>query len=262
MATLTGVSPSGFYKDLLQTPNGNGGVPTTSPNLLQDGLGNNTAFGVSKSKVQILPTTNTTNTFTIYNSSGGILLNVDSTNSAVTIGTSAVPVGTNMFTYYLENTSVIPATADTWTAMPFGYPTSPIAIFEFGTGDDPATSFTISANAQRSLLLYNRLAYNIKIDAVRATFTSDTATGDVIDFSLGSYAVDVGNSATSGDLSGGVQIAVSSPVTSAGYEQIYFADLTIATAEVSAGRMLMAHCRQDGTNSDLNARLEVYYHFN
>ena len=109
---------------------------------------------------------------------------------------------------------------------------------------------------------YNLLAYNIKIDGIKVIFASDTATGDGVSFSLGYYTVDTGNTSTSGDLTSGVQIAVNLPVTTAGYEQIYFDDLTVASSEVSSGKVLLAHCKQNGVDSDLNARMEVFYHFN
>ena len=67
------------------------------------------------------------------------------------------------------------------------------------------------------------------------------ASGDTVQFSVMSYDIDTSNSATGGDLSNGVEHCVSpSTITSAGYEQSYFQQLTLSTADVDTGKVIMA----------------------
>ena len=76
-----------------------------------------------------------------------------------------------------------------------------------------------------------------------------------------SYTVDSDNGSSGGDLSSGVENCVSgSAITSAGYEQAYYQALNISTANVDAGKIIMAFCHQDGTNSDLSVKMQLVYH--
>ena len=76
-----------------------------------------------------------------------------------------------------------------------------------------------------------------------------------------SYDIDTSNSATGGDLSNGVEHCVSpSTITSAGYEQSYFQQLTVSTADVDAGKVIMAFIKSDGTNSDYSVNMNLVYH--
>ena len=89
------------------------------------------------------------------------------------------------------------------------------------------------------------------------------STGSVIPvkFSIMSYTVDSANGSTGGDLSSGVEnCASSAAITSAGYEQAYYQSLTVSTANVDSGKVIMAFCHQDGTNSDLSVKMQLVYH--
>ena len=76
-----------------------------------------------------------------------------------------------------------------------------------------------------------------------------------------SYTVDSANGSTGGDLSSGVENCVSpSTITGAGREQAYYQALTVSTADVDAGKVIMACVAQDGTNSDLSVNMQLVYH--
>tara|TARA_Y100000401_G_scaffold60824_1_gene48221 strand:+ start:1320 stop:2105 length:786 start_codon:yes stop_codon:yes gene_type:complete len=260
MANLTGKSPKEFYKDFVQINNANAGVHATNPTTLQDGLGNNLPIGLSQTKVKIQPSSDTTNTFAIYDSGGNILFNVDATNDEVTTGTSSVPLNTQVKTFHLPYEHAIPSDTN-WNAIPAN-DNAGLTEWDFGSSTAPATSASISTNAQRYIDYYWYVPYKIKIDAVKCMFTSDTATGDnSVTFSIGAYTVDTGNTATSGDLTSGQQLAVTVGQNSDGSEQIYFVDGVISTAEVTAGKVILAHVKQASNNSDINATIEVFYHF-
>ena len=73
--------------------------------------------------------------------------------------------------------------------------------------------------------------------------------------------VDTSNSSTGGDLSSGVENCVSpATITGAGREQAYYQALTVSTADVDAGKVIMACVAQDGTNADLTVNMQLVYH--
>jgi hypothetical protein len=61
-------------------------------------------------------------------------------------------------------------------------------------------------------------------------------------------------------LSGGTEVCVSpSTITGLGREQSYYQALTVSSANVDAGRVIMACVSQDGTNSDLTISMQLIY---
>ena len=76
-----------------------------------------------------------------------------------------------------------------------------------------------------------------------------------------SYTVDSANGSTGGDLSAGVENCVSpATISGAGREQAYFQALTVSTADVDAGKVIMACVAQDDVNSDLTVNMQLVYH--
>ena len=74
------------------------------------------------------------------------------------------------------------------------------------------------------------------------------------------YTVDIANGTTGGDLSSGVVVADGSNITNAGYEQIYYQNMTIQSANVSAGKVILFTFASDTINSDYSINATVKYH--
>ena len=103
--------------------------------------------------------------------------------------------------------------------------------------------------------------FNITIDSCNVWFGADDATGDAVKFSVMQYAVDSANGATSGDLSSGSELCNQSlPFNGQGYEQAYYGAMTVASANVDAGKVIMACVHQNGTNADLTVNMQLVYH--
>ena len=76
-----------------------------------------------------------------------------------------------------------------------------------------------------------------------------------------SYAVDTSTNATGGDLSSGTKIASSSTVTNAGYEQAYYNQMTINSANITAGEVvLFTFCFDDTEATDYTLNATIKYH--
>ena len=101
---------------------------------------------------------------------------------------------------------------------------------------------------------------DITIDAVKWWHAADAATGEATAAHLMAYTVDSGNGSTSGDLSSGVVVADGANITNAGYEQIYYQAMTIQSANVDAGKVILFTFASDTINSDYSINATVKYH--
>ena len=189
------------------------------------------------------------------------MLLVDSTNDLVKAGIGQHIVNTNIKEFGLDFTSASPDTADTWHCLTSSSNHTDTNELEMGTGSTPATTLTISSTAYIAVKHYWYVPFNITIDSCNVWFGADAANGDVVKVSVMSYTVDTSNGSTGGDLSSGVENCASpSTITGAGREQAYYQALTVSTADVDAGKGIMACVAQDGTNSDLSVNMQLVYH--
>ena len=74
------------------------------------------------------------------------------------------------------------------------------------------------------------------------------------------YTVDTDNGLTGGNLSSGVVVADGATITNAGYEQIYYQSMTIQSANVDAGTVILFTFASDTINSDYSINAVVKYH--
>ena len=139
---------------------------------------------------------------------------------------------------------------------------SPGGFPDFGTGTDPATTFTTAeANSDRASDLVPvmwRVSDDITIDEIKHIEGADTATGDTTRMHLMSYTFTSG--ATSCLTSGAVVANTSADNTNAGSEQVYLKDWTIGTSDIDAGKVLLCFFRSDSINSDYSVSVTIKYH--
>ena len=152
------------------------------------------------------------------------------------------------------------AADDTHTALSFGA-NQTSAIVGFGTGTDPATSFTTAeGSGTRGAELVPCIWYvqdNITIDEVICIQGADTATGDTTRAHLMSYTYSSGASSA---LSSGAVIGYSGDQVDAGSEQTYLNTMTISSADVNAGKAILAFLKSDSINSDYSLNIYIKYH--
>ena len=259
--SLTGKTKASSYKDVLIVPNSNNWVDATTRNITS-GDGSASSINISSEKASVAPSsTDSTNVFVVADKDGNGLLQVDSINDLVKPGAGLHIVNTNIKEFAMDSTEASPDTADTWHALTSTFNHSDSNELEMGTGSTPATTLTIANTAYIIVKHYWYVPFNLTIDSCFASFGADAASGDVVKFSVMAYTVDTANGSTSGDLSSGVENCVSpSTITGAGREQIYFQNLSISTADVDAGKVIMACVSQNGTNADISCSLQLVYH--
>ena len=270
MPTFTGKKFSDFYKNLLSiSQSSNTGVDATTRQV-EDGDGNNTCFRISDDRMTILPQNdNMTNTFGVGNTAGSECFAVDTVNQIVKIGQTGTSANTQYahFGIHGNDSGWAGASADTHYAVPF----TPIGtlsnLVSLGSSTsssfndtNPATSLTISSTANSATSVYWYVMDDITIDAVKWLHGADTATGEATAAHLMAYSVDTANGSTGGDLSSGVVVADGSNITNAGNEQIYYQSMTIQSADVDAGKIILFAFASDTVNSDYTINATVKYH--
>tara|TARA_R110002012_G_scaffold1423_4_gene6050 strand:- start:1085 stop:1870 length:786 start_codon:yes stop_codon:yes gene_type:complete len=258
--SLTGKTKAGSYKDLLQMNNSNSGVDATTRAVV-DGEGTASSLNISSSRTIVQGGSDTSTKFAVQDADSNNLLLVDSSNDLVKAGAGQHIVNTQIKDFCITSVNSQPSTTNTWTALSSIGSARFVAGVELGTGSTPATSLTISTTANNVVQAMWYVPFNITIDSCNVWFGADDATGDAVKFSVMSYTVDSANGATSGDLSSGTELCNQSlPFNGLGYEQAYYGAMTVASANVDAGKVILACVHQDGTNADLTVNMQLVYH--
>ena len=260
--SLTGKTLSASYKDILQVDNSNNGV-TTSIKTVKDGEGTSSCLAISDDNILIVPNNDdSTTTLQVRTNSGSQVLAVDTTNELVTA--SGNIVNTQYAYFGADRVDSAAYTANNHHPIPFtasGNISNPSDIPTFGTGTDPATTFTTAeGNGTRASNLVSTFWYvpdAITIDSVTSFEGADTATGDTTRMHLFSYTFTSGSTSA---LSSGTLLAHNSDVTNAGSEQAYSSSWTVDSGSVAAGKVILAFFRSDSVNSDYSLNITVKYH--
>lgn len=263
MPTFEGNPFSNYFKRIYQTnQTSNTGIDATTRNM-QTGDGVNTSISLSDDVLQVQPQTDdTTGTMLVKNQGGDNILAVDSTNKKVLVNEGQVAANTQYAVFGVNYIDFSNAASGTHMAIPFamggGSTTNDVP---FGTGTDPATSFTTANTNMQLAAQLNPMIWmlqdNITISAVTCLVGADDATGDTHRIHLMSY--DFTSGSTSCLTNGAVLAASGSDTVNAGNEQIYKEDLTIASADVNSGKAILAMFRSDSINSDFSITVNVKY---
>ena len=254
---------SSYYNRILQFGHsGNTGTPTSTTNI-QAGDGVATSISLSDDVLSVQPITDdTTGAFLVKKQAGDIILAVDTDNSKVLAGASQVAINTQYAYYGVSSTLGLGAVAGTHYLIPFTIMATSTAAVAFGTGGDPLTSYDISANNNGDditpMLWY--VPDDITVDAVHLFVGGNAATGDTVNIHLLSFDIDKGAGAGKGDLSNGAVIAGGADIASLGYENIIYQTPSLSSADVDAGKVILATFESAGTNSDYAINMTVKYH--
>jgi len=257
MASFTGSSIKNVYKDILHTSNSNTGLSTTIKQITC-GDGDSTALHLSDRNLKVQPAADSTTNTAIYDADGNVILAVDTTNDLVKAGIGQHTVNTH-YAHFGHTYSSSSMVANTHYAISYEHMAyeAPLAL---GTGTNPDASLTISTTAHEVIPHYWYVMDDITIDRVIWFSAADAATGDTTRCHAMSFDVVTTSGATGGDLSNGTVLADGSDITNAGYEQTYYQQMTIQSADVDAGKVIMFLFRSDSINSDYTINATIKYH--
>ena len=254
---LTNKTIASTYGDILQVDNSGSGR-TANGTVVKDGLGQSTALTLGGDKIKITPSSDSTTAVTIETSGGTDLLVVDTTNSLLKAGTTQSYVNTQVQKFYMGSVDV---TAGTHTALVAEYNVSAASLITFGTGTDPATTYSLSSSEAISGSFVHVIWYipaNITIDEIRAIASGDSGN---VDFHLFSYDMASGTGSGAGDLSGGTLLAHSGSSLVVEDDRVTTQTLTIDSANVAGNKVVVATVERDSGNTDVSAQLIVKYHY-
>ena len=159
----------------------------------------------------------------------------------------------------MSSSSALPSGTN-WTGIPSSGQTTQTRI-EMGSGSTPDASFNVTLGGDDLVGHIFYVPVNITIDSCSVWAGADASSGDTIQFSVMGFDIDTSNTATGGDISNGTELCVSpSTITNAGYEQSYFQQLTVSSANIDAGKAIMAFIKSNGTNSDYSVNMNLVYH--
>ncbi len=250
--TLIGKPLSQTIKSSLRI-NDNTGVDGTVERIT-DGQGTNTAGKISKDHIHVVPTENdSTSTFKVENKAGAEQFKIDTTNGY--IKALEKHVNTQYINFYTQFNAL---TVNTHTALFLGAKGS--ANVAIGTGTDPDTTKAFATTADDFVTCFAYLPDNITVDSVTAFVSDSGATAATIRLHLMSYDIDTDNGAASGDLTNGTVVADGSDLTNVDYSAIDSQSLTIQSANVDAGKILVATIYATNTADKKSANITVKYH--
>jgi len=256
--SLTNKSPSETYKDLLYVDNSNSGIDSSKRDL-KSGSGTSTCLSISDRGLTLKSNTDNTTALSVVDSGGNSKLIVDTVND--TVKANGVHVNTQYVNFGINNSASRTFAADTHYPIPFANGDPP-AVVDFGTGTDPATSFTTAeASNTRASDIVPMLWYihdDITIDEIKCFEGADAASGDTTRFHLFSYDFTSGSTSC---LSNGTLLARNGVDTSNnGSEQAYLNTLTILNANVASGKVVLAFFESDSINSDYSLSINIKWH--
>jgi hypothetical protein len=256
---LTNKTIASTYGDILQTDNSGSGRTANGTNI-KDGLGQSTALTLGQNKLHIKPSSDQTDAVVIETSGGTDLLKVDTTNSAVKVGTTQSYANTQIQKFGVYD---LQPTADTHHAMYSDAAMTSISLtINLGTGTDPATTYTLGSSEANANSLVGSIWYvpvAITIDEVRVIAGGEAA--DTINFHLFSYTMASGTGSDAGDLSSGTLLAHNGSTLTTGNDRVTTTTLTVDSANVAADKVVIATIENVGATTDLTAQLIVKYHY-
>ena len=264
MAGLTGQTISSTYKSLLRSEDNSGGV-SISLKRITDGEGTDSSLELSDDALRVTPQDDdSTGVFSVRDKDENYLLRVDSSNDLVKVGIGQSVANTQYAYFGVNYNDFSHIAANTHYPIPFSSGSggsSAANDVDFGTGTDPDTSFTTAnTDTQYASQIVPMMWFvpdNITIDSVTAIEGADDASGDTTRMHLYSFTF---NSGSTSCLAGGTLLAHNSDVTNAGNEQAYKTTFTVDSADVAAGKVILAFMRGDSDNSDYSINITVKYH--
>ena len=255
---LTNKTIASTYGDILQADNSGSGR-TANGTTIKDGLGQSTALTLGGDKVKITPSSDSTTALTVETAGGTDLLVVDTTNSAVKVGSTQTYANTQIQRFTMHDTNMVDG-AHLSMHVDSGW--AGAASLNFGTGTDPATTYSLGSSEANTQSLVSAIWYvpaAITVDEVRVIAGGEAA--DTVNFHLFSYTMATGTGSGAGDLSSGAVVASTGSTLTTGNDRVTTTTLTVDSAKVAADKVVIATIENVGATTDMAAQLIVKYHY-
>tara|TARA_Y100000593_G_scaffold69947_1_gene128393 strand:- start:458 stop:1294 length:837 start_codon:yes stop_codon:yes gene_type:complete len=276
MGSFANMMFKNFWKRLFQIDqSSNTGVDTVTRKV-KTGDDAYTSLALSDDELSVQPVNDdSVRVFNVKNKGGSYVLTVDTSGTGtgstakgrVLVGSSQVNALTQYIHFGIANGHSSGYNVDTWYGVPFGNygPTAELAALGSSTTSsfndtNPATSLTMTTNAYLYTPSLWYVPDAITIDGVYWFCSADQDVGDSVAAHLMSYDIDKDNGATGGDLSNGTVLADGDTIANDGQENTNYQQMTVQSADVSAGKVIIFAFAQDTIASDYTINATVKYH--
>jgi len=258
MGSLAGKSPKDTYKSLLKVADETNGVSDTI-SIIEDGEGTQSCLQVTRSQLHIKGLADSIGTLQVKNTGGSSILKVDTSNSAVLVGSSLVNATTQLLEFSAMNYR--PNAIGSHMVIGRGSQEYVSSSQEqnLGTGTDPATSKDWGTSTQYQATFLFPVPYNITIDACKALLSSDADTDVVLNVHLMSFDMVADGTTNDGNLSNGVVLA-DGQATAVDRNVCKTVDCTIQSSSVTSGKVILCTVENETNTDDLHAQVQVKYH--
>ena len=257
---------SSYFKRILQFGHaGNNGTPTATTNI-EGGDGVATALNLSDDVLSVKPQNDDGNAMLVKNQGGSNILAVDTTNSKVNVGASQINALTLFKDFGIFDASPVAGSHYMMASMTGldslnNLDWTPVAI---GTGTNPdASPSAVTSNSHQHLSAWWLLSNNITLDSVQVIGQCNASS--TLNFHIMSYDYVSGTGSTAGDLSNGDVHASNggegslSPIT-VGDDRISTTTLTLDSANIDSGKVVIATIENVGGTDDITAQVICKYH--
>ena len=267
MPTFSNKTFASYFKNILGIDQSTNAGIATSSKRIQDGAGVNTAMKLSDDNLIVQPNNDdTTVAFGVANVANTQIFSVDTTNSKVLVGASAVSATTlfkEMGLYEFSPNSSgnhYPLIANNaFVGFATGTTINEALTYDddWGNGVDPPTSVDVSGltDPENAIAVYWYLENNITLDSVRYMCRSDVAV--TLNFHLFSYDLDV--STNHGDLSNGV-VNANAQETASAFSTIRTGTFTLDAADIDANKVIIGFAENVTSATDFSVSFNIKYH--
>ena len=259
MGSLAGKSPANTYKSLLKVADETNGV-SDSLSQIEDGEGTASCLSVTRAQFHVKGLADSTGTLQVKNTGGSSILKVDTSNSAVLVGSSLVSATTQLLTFSAYR--IVPVAGTHYFVPLYGmaeFAVGAAAEVTNGTGTDPDTTVDKTTTTDDLVTKLFPVPFNITIDAVKVLASNDSAADCVYNYHLMSYTMVADGTTNDGNLSGGVVLA-DGQATAVDYSVIKSTDLTIQSSSVTSGKVIACFVENETNTDDINLQVQVKYH--
>ena len=259
MGSLAGKSPANTYKSLLKVADETNGV-SDSLSQIEDGEGTASCLSVTRAQFHVKGLADSTGPLQVKNTGGSSILKVDTSNSAVLVGSSLVSATTQLLTFSAYR--IVPVAGTHYFVPLYGmaeFAVGAAAEVTNGTGTDPDTTVDKTTTTDDLVTMLFPVPFNITIDAVKVLASNDSAADCVYNYHLMSYTMVADGTTNDGNLSGGVVLA-DGQATAVDYSVIKSTDLTIQSSSVTSGKVIACLVENVTNTNDINIQVQVKYH--
>ena len=259
MGSLAGKSPANTYKSLLKVADETNGVSDTISQI-EDGEGTASCLSVTRAQLHVKGLADSTGTLQVKNTGGSSILKVDTSNSAVLVGSSLVNATTQLLTFSAYR--LVPYSSSHHTFVPvhgMSEFVQHVQEIQGGSGTDPNTTIDKTTTTDELVNMLFNVPFNMTIDAVKVLASNDSDADCVYNYHLMSYDMVADGTTNDGNLSNGTVLA-DGQATSVDRNVIKSTDLTIQSSSVTSGKVIACFVENETNTNGMNIQVQVKYH--